>query len=257
MISTYIENFTQYIFVLESNFIIAYFCIIVALQSIIGVGVLVLGTPFLLILKFNIIDIFFILLPISIITSLLNLIIIKFSNASFEKSTFKEFKKFFIICIPSIFIGMLILKYFGNYLNFKILVSFVIFFSVIFVTLKNQIKFRVNFFRISILSLVGIIHGLTNSGGTLMSLTLSASYEKNYARLNISFFYFVLATFQYLITILIFYDQFIFPKSVNLIMILVIGTVVGNIINFFLESKIYRMIVNFIAILSAIILLTS
>ena len=45
---------------LESNFVIAYFCIIIALQSIIGVGVLVLSTPFLLILNFNIIEIFFI-----------------------------------------------------------------------------------------------------------------------------------------------------------------------------------------------------
>lgn len=242
---------------LESNLIIAYFCIIVVLQSIVGVGVLVLGTPFLLILKFNIIEIFFILLPISIITSLLNLIIIKFTSTSLEKSTYNEFKKFFIICIPSIIVGLLVLKYFENYINFKILVSLVIFFSVILVTLKNQIKFRINFFRISILSLVGIIHGLTNSGGTLMSLALSANNKKNYARLNISFFYFILATFQYLITILIFYDQFFFPKSEKFIIILIIGTIIGNLISFFLDSKIYKIIVNIIAILSAIVLLTS
>ena len=79
---------------LESYFISAYFFMIVAFQSIIGVGVLVLGTPFLLILKFNLVEIFFILLPISIITSLSNLIIINYSNKSLKKSTYKEFKNF-------------------------------------------------------------------------------------------------------------------------------------------------------------------
>ena len=105
-----------------------------------------------------------------------------FYNKVSEKSTFKEFKKFFIICIPSIVIGLIILKFFQNYINFKILVSIVIIFSIFLVMLKDKIRFRINFFRISILSIVGVIHGLTNSGGTLMSLALSTNNEKNYAR---------------------------------------------------------------------------
>jgi len=202
---------------LESYLIIAYFCLIITFQSIIGVGVLVLGTPFLLILKFSIVETFFILLPISIITSLLNLIIINYSNKSLNKSSYKEFKKFFIICIPSIFIGLILLKFFESHINFKQLVSFVIFFSVILIILKDKIKFRVNFFRISILSSVGIVHGLTNSGGTLMSLALSVNNKKDYARLNTTFFYLILASFQYFLTIIIFFDKFIFPKDIKII----------------------------------------
>ena len=242
---------------IESYLIIAYFCMIIAFQSIVGVGVLVLGTPFLLILKFSIIEIFFILLPISIITSLLNLIIINYSNKSLDKSTYKEFKKFFIICIPSIFLGLILLKFFETYINFKKLVSFVIFFSVILVILKDKIKFRVNFFRISILSFVGIIHGLTNSGGTLMSLALSANNKKNYARLNTSFFYLILASFQYFLTIIIFFDNFIFPKEIKIIIVVIIGVLIGNLISYFLENKLFKMIVNLLAVLSAIILLIS
>jgi len=230
---------------------------IVAFQSIIGVGVLVLGTPFLLILKFSIVEIFFILLPISIITSLINLIIINYLNKSLNKSSFKEFKKFFIICIPSIFVGLILLKFFESSINFKQLVSFVIFFSVVLVALKDKIKFKVNFFRISILSSVGIVHGLTNSGGTLMSLALSANNEKNYARLNTTFFYLMLATFQYLLTIIIFFDKFIFPNDIKIIIAIIIGALLGNIINYFLESEIYKLIVNLLAVLSAVILLIS
>ena len=243
---------------LESYFIIAYFCTIVALQSIIGVGVLVLGTPFLLILKFNIVEIFFILLPVSIITSLSNLLIIKYSNKTLNKSTYKEFKKFFIICIPSIFVGLLFLKIFENFINFKILVSSVILFSIILIILKDRIKYRINFFRISILSIVGAVHGLTNSGGTLMSLALSVNNKKDYARLNTTFFYLILALFQYFLTTIVFFEKYTYPKDLKIIVVIVLGVLLGNLINFFLKSTIlYRLIVNLLAVFSAIVLLIS
>lgn len=242
----------------ESPLLITYFCLIITLQSIVGVGVLVLGTPFLLILNFNIIEVFFILLPISIITSLSNLIIISLSNKKLDKSTYKEFKKFFYICIPSIFMGLLILKFFEDFINFKILVSVVIVFSLILVIFRDRIKYRINFFRISILSIVGIVHGITNSGGTLMSLALSANNKKEYARLNTTFFYLILAIFQYLLTTFVFFNDLIYYKDLKLILILVLGIFLGNLINYFLKSTfIYRMIVNFLAIFSAAILLIS
>jgi len=239
----------------DSLIFLSYFCLIVIFQSTIGVGVLVLGTPFLLVLNYNIIDIFFILLPISIVTSLSNLLIINFYNKSSEKSTFKEFKKFFIICIPSIIIGLIILKFFQNYINFKILVSIVIIFSVFLVMLKDKIRFRINFFRISILSIVGVIHGLTNSGGTLMSLALSTNNKKNYARLNITFFYLILASFQYLVTVIIFYSDFNFPKDINLTWTIFLGILIGNIINNYVDNKKYKIAVNILAILSSLILM--
>tara|TARA_B100001063_G_C16717710_1_gene531713 strand:+ start:697 stop:1428 length:732 start_codon:yes stop_codon:yes gene_type:complete len=242
---------------LENYFIIAYFFMIVAFQSIIGVGVLVLGTPFLLILKFNLVEIFFILLPISIATSLSNLIIIKFSNKSLKKSTYKEFKKFFMICIPSIFVGLILLKIFENFINFKYLVSFVIILSVLLVLLKDKIRYRINFFRISTLSIVGLVHGLTNSGGTLMSLAFTANNDNEYARLNTTFFYLVLAVFQYFLTTIIFFEKFIFLDDVKIFLVLIIGILIGNLVYYYLRSKIYKVIVNSIAIMSAIILLIS
>ena len=44
---------------IESYFILSYVCLIVALQSIVGVGVLVLGTPLLLLLNYKIVEIFY------------------------------------------------------------------------------------------------------------------------------------------------------------------------------------------------------
>ena len=167
---------------MENYLILLYLCFIIAIQSCVGVGVLVLGTPFLLIMNFNIIEIFFILLPLSILTSFGNLLIIKLSNKEIELTNLKKLKKFFGICVPSIIVGLFILKNFENYINFKILVSIVIIFSILLITYQDRIKFRINFFRISTLSIIGIIHGLTNSGGTLMSLSLSHDQKKIGAR---------------------------------------------------------------------------
>tara|TARA_Y100000389_G_C17450446_1_gene514409 strand:+ start:1924 stop:2658 length:735 start_codon:yes stop_codon:yes gene_type:complete len=239
----------------EISFFLIYFCLISSLQSSLGVGILVLGTPFLLILGYNIIEIFFTLLPLSIITSLINMFIMKLFKKKFTKSNNKELRKFFIICIPSIFVGLLILKYFENYINFKILVSIVIISSVIFVMFKKHFKYKINFFRISILTVVGVIHGLTNSGGTLMSLALSANRDKDYARFNITFFYLVLAFFQYLITIIVLYDEFTYPKDINLFWAIIIGVAIGNILNKFIDQNKYKVILNILAIVSSAFLL--
>ena len=72
--------------------------IIVIIQSIVGVGVLVLGT-ILLLLNFSVIDAMNFLLPISIMTSLLNLLIMKFKNDSVSYNLYR-LKSFFLICIP-------------------------------------------------------------------------------------------------------------------------------------------------------------
>ena len=186
----------------DNIFILIYFCLIIALQSSIGVGILVLGTPFLLILNYNIVEIFFILLPISIITSLINIFVIKFQTKTGENRISKDLIKFFLICIPSIVIGLFILKNLQNYINFNFLVSIVIIISIFLVVLQNKIKFKKNFFRKSILVFVGIIHGLTNSGGTLMSLALSSNYDKNFARYYITFFLFCFGLFSIFYNIL-------------------------------------------------------
>lgn len=243
-------------FVLLDNYIfIIYFGFIILLQSSIGVGILVLGTPFLLILKYEIIDIYFILLPISILTSLINLIVIANFNKSKKLSYPGYSKKFFLICLPSVFIGLLILKYFQIYINFKILVSLIIILSVLIVIFKDKIRIKVDFFQSPILFLVGIVHGLTNSGGTLMSLSLSSKNNKEFSRYNITFFYFFLASFQYCITILFFKKNFLLPLNINFIWLIPISIILGNLSNLYVKEVKYKFIVNFIAILSALNLL--
>ena len=89
-----------------------------------------------------------------------------------------------------------------------------------------------------------------------MSLALSANNKKDYARFNTIFFYLILTIFQYILTTLVFFDKFIFPIDLKLIGALIVGILLGNLINHYLQSTVlYRMIVNFLAMLSAVILL--
>ena len=171
------------------------------IQSLAGVGVLVLGTPIFLILNFNIIDTMKILLPISILTSFTCSLITK----SFYKNiipNYNTLKYFFLICIPSIFIGIQILKYYSDLINFKYLVSFIIFFSL-FIKIKfKKININKKYFKKNIIFFIGIIHGITNSGGTLLSLFFLNIKKKETINniFNIHWFYFLLALIQ--ITIL-------------------------------------------------------
>lgn len=223
---------------------------LVIIQSIAGVGILVIGTPFLLIIDYNITDILSLLLPISIITSMINLIFFKLNKKKLKMKINSNTKNlFFFVCVPSIFVGIYFLQLFQNQINFKILVSFIIIISLILANSKIFIS-KINFqIKVLFLSLTGIIHGVTNSGGTLLSLFMSSHLKKSNSRYSITFFYFFLALFQFLI----FNFFFIFDaNSLNytfLCVIIPIGVAFGNfIVNYINENKFK----NLISILSLI-----
>ena len=152
-------------------------------------------------------------------------------------------------------LGVLILKYYQEFINFKVLVGLVIILSIILIILRKRITFKINFFRISILSIVGVIHGLTNSGGTLMSLFLSNEKNKLDARYNITFFYFMLATIQYLITIIIFQNSYLLTFELLNLFILAFGIILGNILIIYVSEKFYKFLINLLALISSIILM--
>ena len=133
--------------------------------------------------------------------------------------------------------------------------SVVIIFSIILVLFKDKINLRINFFRMSILAIIGVIHGLTNSGGTLMSLALSSNNKKESARYNITFFYLALASFQYLATYLMFKSSYFILQNVQIVLVIFLGVLIGNVLNKFLSENNYKFIVFFLAFISSIFLL--
>ena len=121
---------------------------LVIMQTIAGVGVLVLGTPLMLIFNYQIIELINILLPISILTSLINYLYLKQNKKNFKIKLDQNIKKTFIfIFLPSISIGLILVKEFNQALNFKILVSSTIMISLI---IKWKFQPRIEVLSISI-----------------------------------------------------------------------------------------------------------
>lgn len=222
-----------------------------------GVGVLVIGTPLMLLLGYNFIFILSILLPISILTSLLNIIWIKYSNKS-HSFKYKNIvlKNFFLICTPSMFIGFFLLKIFQNEINFGIIVSLIIIFSLLV-----KINFQNEFKKISkklykwLISLLGIIHGLTNSGGTILLLMSSIINQKEEKRYIISIFYFLLASIQYLIFLILFKTNLNINLLTKILIIIPLGVLLGNVLFKKINEQIFSNLINFIIIISALSLL--
>ena len=226
------------------------------IQSVAGVGVLVLGTPTLLLLDISLIETMNYLLPISIITSLANLIIMKLriNSLSYDKS---RFILFFIICIPFVFVGLIILKLVNDLIKIDYLVSIIIILTLIFKKkislISKNLSLKAN--KI-ILMIIGIIHGLTNSGGTLLSILLiNINTSKKRSRSEITLFYFFLALIQFILFYFIFGITQNIYKYHLIILYIFIGIILGNICLKFTSDILFRKLIFFLAFISSISLI--
>jgi len=230
--------------------------ILVMIQSVAGVGVLVLGTPTLLLLDISLIETMNYLLPISIITSLVNLIImkLKINSLSYDKS---RFILFFIICIPFVFVGLIILKLVNDLIKIDYLVAVIIILTLIFKKkislISKNLSLKAN--KI-ILMIIGIIHGLTNSGGTLLSILLiNINTSKKRSRSEITLFYFFLALIQFVLFYFIFGITQNIYKYHLIILYIFIGIILGNICLKFTSDILFRKLIFFLAFISSISLI--
>ncbi len=241
---------------LDFNYIMLIFLFLVILQTMAGVGVLVIGTPTLLFLNYSIVEILSILLPVSIITSLVNLIYFKILRKEIKLIIDRDYRKFFFVfCVPAIFMGLYTIKKYGDYLNFKYLVSSVIFFSLI-ITTNQKIIFSTKKFNKSFsLVIIGFIHGLTNSGGSLLSLFLSSYLDKNNSRFNITYFYFFLAAIQFLIFNLIFDYKFYKYELLKIIPIIFLGIIMGNFLIKYFSKREFKLLINLLSLIVCLFLL--
>ena len=96
------EQFRLYLICSFINMIDTYILYIIifllsVVQSVAGVGLLVIGTPLFLLFGYNIIEIMFYLLPLSIITSIISLFFIKLKKKveiKFKKKLFHYFLQY-------------------------------------------------------------------------------------------------------------------------------------------------------------------
>ena len=114
--------------------------------------------------------------------------------------------KFFILfntyTIPSLILSLGLLIFYHKKLNFILLISLVIIlfsFINIFFAKKSINYFKSYFFNKIVFVIIGLIHGFTNLGGTLLSLTsINLNSSKSQIRSSIAYGYFIMSIIQIL-----------------------------------------------------------
>ncbi len=162
-----------------------------AIQSIFGVGVLLFGTPILLLLGYDFINALSVLLPISIAINSLQII----KHYQFIDTFF--YKKVLIYTIPFVVLFLFIVSTVKINIailvgGFLVLVALKSFFPVVEQKLEKMLKHEKIY-----LAVMGLVHGLTNLGGSLLTAIVhSKKYEKNATRVNVAICYATFAVFQ-------------------------------------------------------------
>lgn len=193
---------------------------LIAVQSIFGVGLLLFGTPSLLLLGYDFANTLNILIPVSI----------TISAVQFFKSKVKDrifIKDYNIFCIPFLIIFLFIALKFNYLFDFRFLVALLLIFSSVLILNKKKFSsFKQMIFKIKnlILIVIGLIHGLTNMGGSFLAIysTLISKNIKEVTRYYISYGYLIMGTIQCLMVLFLSYDLLTFNKIYYVFLALII-----------------------------------
>jgi len=182
--------------------ILATLLLTTVIQSIFGVGILLFGTPLLLLLGYEFSYALSVLLPISIAINMLQVL------KHYSYIDLKLYKNVLLYSIPFIVLFLFIIT--NIHLNigliigaFLILVALKSVSSRVELALKAMLRYEKLY-----LILMGIVHGITNLGGSLLTaLVHEQNQPKNITRATIAICYATFALFQLLTLYFIGYDD--------------------------------------------------
>lgn len=187
-------------------------------QSIFGVGVLLFGTPLLLLLGYGFVDALGVLLPVSIAISALQVL------RHYEDVDTGFYKNVLVYSIPLVMLFLVLVT------TIKINVSLVIGPLLIFVALKNfstaidrALQTVVKYERIYLMAM-GLVHGVSNLGGSMLTVIIySKHYPKNKTRVTAAASYATVASCQ-LATLLLIGSEFTvsFADKISFIQVAVV-----------------------------------
>ena len=187
--------------------ILLLFVIIIILtvaQSVFGVGLLLFGTPSLLLLGYSFTETLSYLIPCSITVSILQV----YSNWT-QIGTYR-FNVFFYL-LPMVALGLSIILYTSAFNLYLIIGTMLLVTSVVrFFPQLNDLLGAIlaNNFKIG-LAVIGLVHGLTNLGGApLVAITSSIYNKKTKIQPNIAYAYLTMALVQIIVLVIV--GDFIF-----------------------------------------------
>jgi hypothetical protein len=221
-------------------------------QSIFGTGVLLFGTPILLIFGYNFQIALIILLPTSVLINFFQL------KTGFGQIDFKFYKRLFLFSIPLIVLFL----YVSNSISINIHLFIGVF--LILLSLKENIVYIQNLIKLLIqyeplyLIFMGMIHGLTNLGGALLSvIVFNNNLTKESKRATIAISYLTFAIFQIMTLTAVLYPNEILNKNYFIYWILGPGIffIVEKYVFFRIDEKKYGYYSNYFLFAIGLVLL--
>lgn len=172
--------------------------ILSVVQSIFGVGLLVFGTPLLLLIGYPFETILSYLLPCSILISICQLI-----NGRKEICELRFKLPFFVV--PSVVIGLMVVLVIERNVNMRFAVGLMLIVTALTRASSSMRDILERLFRRYLrfaLIMTGFVHGLTNMGGGLLTITVNSIYDKKQEiRSNIAYGYLLMAATQLLVLV--------------------------------------------------------
>lgn len=174
--------------------------ILSVVQSLFGVGLLLFGTPIMLLMGYDYTQALLFLLPASAALSWSQV-----KDLHQEKLNGGYRKLFFMICLPLLFIGMFVATHLDIKWEIKLFVTIMLIVAFIIRTnssfceslqalMKNNLPWA--------LGVMGIIHGLSNMGGSILTPMVSSLYkDKTKVLAGVSFDYAFMASLQLIVLI--------------------------------------------------------
>tara|TARA_B100000579_G_C22694160_1_gene786583 strand:+ start:298 stop:1032 length:735 start_codon:yes stop_codon:yes gene_type:complete len=235
-------------------FVISLFSLI---QSIFGIGLLIFGTPTLLIYGFSFIEALNILLLPSISISFLQVF---GSSLRKHKEIINLKYYFYIYCIPFLIIGLFIVQINYENLDFKKFIGITLICLTAIRLLNTKISYlNLNSERyyIGINILIGIIHGITNMGGSFLSLFVSNLFQtdKQKIRYLIAYCYLVMGIIQLIFIQIFFTTQVTFLNFFYMIIGIAIFQIFGNKLLKTISNFNYQKIISLIIFIYGLILI--
>ncbi|WP_226507130.1 hypothetical protein [Pseudomonas sp. MWU16-30317] len=234
-----------------------YFCIVAIfaiVQSIFGMGILVFGTPTLLLLGFEFSTVLALLLPSSVLISLTQ--VASSGSIAFQRRE----KQNIVICTLFVLGFLALILTFHLKINIDILVGLVLLFSAL-VRLSPSFRARVKTLLSKnerlFVSFMGTVHGLTNMGGALLALYASSTQEgKLEIRTAISRYYLAFGLIQLSVLAVLKFDALSLYGFLAAPLALFVYLVVGNLIFKKTSSFAYERLVTFFIAAYGVIVLT-
>ena len=182
-------------------FILALVCLLSVIQSIFGLGILVFGTPTLLLAGYDFVSAIGFLVPASFVISILQVI-----NARGNKAGVSW--HLYIICLPAVGVGLWLVQIsdIGSWIHY--LVGATLLIAAVLRFRGRAPKAVTSFLQTyspAYHAVMGLIHGLTSLGGALLTILASSVHkDKEDVRRTVAHYYLAFGIIQLVLLVVLF-----------------------------------------------------